>query len=223
MYSFPKLESRNCTNDWIAPPGQNEEAIVQPATVFPDFYRCGIDAHSGWQPLKLTQDNAAMSCRTRNLAWQHQGSRQGETIEMPDRKHSAATDEGPSSYQRNSVVSPNNEADPGNSSPLIETLRQYSFLPLQEQPPENLRKTTSTLRNSVPGEELFTDASNKRKRSSKELLEDILRKSSWYLDNNRIRKRGSHASTSSLQVYRGSTQVHHCMEDHTPHICMDEE
>ncbi|KAI3324118.1 hypothetical protein HD806DRAFT_521964 [Xylariaceae sp. AK1471] len=236
MTSFPRLQSRSCTNDWLTPLGLSDEMDDdEPAQTTADLYNRSIDAHSAvctYSPLPILEEDSRAtppppkhfplperSCSLQEYAdqWSCQadddggdyGKRLGRSI-------------GSASNRRIGVRAPYAEHQ-NPSTNLLDRLHRYSFMPHSEQTPECIRKDQPTGSAWV---DIPLEGDGERKWSSLELLQEILNRS------DPSSKKSSRSKSSSGQPNparpRGSKQRDElgrvpCSEDTMPHVCMDEQ
>ncbi|KAI1843771.1 hypothetical protein JX266_010030 [Neoarthrinium moseri] len=219
--SFPALPSRHCTNEWISPLGVDEEELYKHRDVVASLYQYGIDAHTGVcsPPLDLQTLESNMQAGNNLVAEtsmlrtvELRGSvgileREGQPSGSPIQKHQGSS-QGTELRDSQSYL------------PLMDRLRRYSFIPLEDHTPEIIRQATYRQKTSQQ-EEL--PLQGQRKRSSKELLEDILARSltvSAKTTVSAISGRAASRKSSTQAVKRGRVS---CSEDHAPHMCLDEQ
>jgi hypothetical protein len=238
MTSFPRLQSRSCTNDWLTPLGLSDELEDdEPAQTTADLYNRGIDAHSGgfiYNPLPvLEEDSRVTSSLPEHSPLVHEDD---SSFQAYDDQWSCQADDGNDEYRRRlgrsigsashrriGARAPNTSHQSVNTS-LFDRLRRYSFMPLSEQPPECIRRGQPTQSTwvDVPLEE-----DRERKLSSRELLQEILDRSDPS-SMNTSRSKSSSGKPNAARSRESSKQRNvagrvPCSEDTTPHLCTDEQ
>ncbi|KAI0438237.1 hypothetical protein F4803DRAFT_569818 [Xylaria telfairii] len=213
--SFPRLISRSCTNDWLTPLGlsneiENEEAQHQETTT--DLYNRGIDAHSGvclYNPLPILEESPQPTPTFLNCP------------SFADDSHSLGRSIGVASHRRIKEREPCDQSQSLKEN-ILDGLRRYSFLPLLDQTPENIRQDHLAHPSCM---EFPLEGDEGRKLSSQELLQQILHQS----DKHSMRSSGSKSSSGALNTIQpkescgkqSEIEVKCCSEDTTPHICLD--
>ncbi|KAI0966238.1 hypothetical protein F4678DRAFT_466818 [Xylaria arbuscula] len=235
--SFPRLISRSCTNDWLTPLGlfddvENGESAERREMVV-DFYNDGIDAHCGiglYNPLPILEEDSQSNstpppqthledCQLHIHDEDQWPSVAGDGEE--DYKKNLGSSIGVACHQRIRFKSPHDQHQHESGTPL-NGLRRYSFLPLLDHTPKHTRQTRQ-VRPSLterPHEE------HSRKRSSRELLQQILHRSNSSSLNSLGSKSGQWEENmvgSQKSKVRGELERAPCSEDTTPHICVDEQ
>ncbi|KAI1416379.1 hypothetical protein F5Y13DRAFT_205260 [Hypoxylon sp. FL1857] len=236
MTCFPKLPSRMCTSDWLTPLGLfGELNLSKHRATMSDLYAHGVDAHCGVdipKPLEILEESPRqtpvpidnVSFQTPESQW---CTRPSKGLETGYLKSGRAIGVSTHCRKSSTKLMETRKSDPNHG--LLDKLRRYSFMPLLDLTPENIRGASlpTRTRSEVP---LYKDGG--KKRSSKELLQGILdrrpvpkkssRKSSQR--SSRSGTRGRRKTTiSSAQKRRSGLDCMSCSEDHHPHICMDEQ
>lgn len=237
MTCFPGLPSRSSTADWLTPLGLfGESNMSQRGSTMSDLYVLGIDAHSGAsapKPLEILEESPSLApapisdfpFQSPGPQWPTQGDKGPDTLLKPGSAIGAST------HRRKSSFKPTDMPKPHANHGLLDTLRRYSFMPLSDQTPENIREASPS-----PPVQPWTDLPLRedggRKQSSKDLLQEILdrKPTSRGLSRRSSRKPSqlhieienrSRAGTGSSR--RSGLDRMSCSEDQTPHICMDEQ
>ncbi|KAG5946697.1 hypothetical protein E4U60_003872 [Claviceps pazoutovae] len=140
--SFPELRPRNCTNDWLKPPIEIDQLLRNKSS---DFYRRGIDAHSGLMPkspqsstrpspvpFSLPCDESVFNSKDSFFGARRylQDGRVTETLAGDGRKQSFKSMSS-TSYSRRATPVPAANQSPWQSdgeliSQIVNTLRQHS-------------------------------------------------------------------------------------------------
>ncbi|KAI1087215.1 hypothetical protein F5B19DRAFT_486874 [Rostrohypoxylon terebratum] len=231
----PGLRSRSSTADWLTPLGLfGESNMSQRGSMMSDLYVLGVDAHSGantQKPLEVLKEPPLVApapidgflFKSKGPQWPtHRG-------EGPDALLKPGSAIGASTHRRKSSFRPIESTKPHTNHGLLDTLRRYSFMPLSDQTPENIREASPPAQTCT---DLQLREDGGRKQSSKDLLQEILdkkpmpkklsrrssRKPSQPHIENPNRSRTGTASSRKSGMGRMS-----CSEDQTPHICMDEQ
>ncbi|KAI1380545.1 hypothetical protein F4677DRAFT_441858 [Hypoxylon crocopeplum] len=195
-----------------------------------DLYAHGIDAHCGVdvpKPLEVLEESPRQTpVPIDDFPFPKVGLRWSQKLlERPDAdsKESGGLI-GAAAHRRRSTVKP---VEARTNYGLLDELRRYSFMPLLDRTPENVRGALPPIRT---GAEIPLREEGGRKQSSKELLQGILdrrpasnrpsressRKSLGYGLLGRQKRTEQKRSSGALSRVS-------CSEDQTPHICMDEQ
>ncbi|KAK9788233.1 hypothetical protein AB5N19_02948 [Seiridium cardinale] len=183
------LDLRSCsgTGQWIATLEEPEEDTKSIHYAALNLYECGVDAHTGARsPIPLGEapkHDITPEISSPNGLGIAELSGVPLTDERPDNKMNNRW--GASSHSHKGIVDSRRLGEASENGPLLDELRRYSFMPLEEQTPENMRR--ATLPQEGGHEELWLRG--QRKPSSKELLEEIL------VQSGSSRKRSERAST----------------------------
>ncbi|KAI1387636.1 uncharacterized protein F4822DRAFT_430383 [Hypoxylon trugodes] len=149
MTCFPKLPSRTSTSDWLTPLGLfGESNISEHRETVSDLYACGVDAHCGTnipQSLEVLEESPLQTPVPINdfpfqeppLQWPAQQTRGLEAIGKR-----TGCSIGVSSHRRKSSVKPMENRIPEPNHNILDKLRRYSFMPLSDQTPENIREAS---------------------------------------------------------------------------------
>ncbi|KAI1458750.1 hypothetical protein F4805DRAFT_456464 [Annulohypoxylon moriforme] len=235
MTCFPKLPSRTSTTDWLTPLGLfGESNMSQHKATMSDLYVLGIDAHSGAdvpKPLEVLEESPPPTLAPiDDFLFQCSGPQWPTQVDEQSNTHlRVGSAIGASTHRRKSSFKPLEAPKPHQNHGLLDTLRRYSFMPLSDQTPENIREASPPARTwtDLP---LREDAG--RKHSSKDLLQEILdRKPASKRSSRRSSRKPSHiridiqsrSRTGTGSSRRSGRDRVSCSEDQTPHICMDEQ
>lgn len=234
MTSFPRLASRSCTNDWLTPLGLSEELESEesPQTAT-DLYHRGIDAHSGVHvnnqlPVLLENSHSSSSATGSFSLRDHSSSHQWYENQWSDQRHEKRLGRaiGSAARRRIGSVKSSQVEHHGHTTTtnLLDRLRRYSFIPLPEQTTEHTRKDGPS---QPPTVEIPPNGDGERKRSSQELLQEILNRS----DPSSMKSSRSKSSTTAVPNTARTRESSRqrsivarlpCSEDMTPHVCTDE-
>lgn len=239
---FPRLLSRTSTSDWLTPLGLlSDPHTSQQKGTASDLYARGIDAHSGVDtpkhldmleesPSETPGPIKSFPSQVIPLQWPRKLD-EGPPVSS-NRTGSAI---GVSSHRRKSTIKPMEARNLDSGHSLLDQLRRYSFMPLSDHTPESIREALPPAR--TPADIPLLEEGG-RKRSSQELLQDILdrklasdrtsqkssrkssRRNSRAYAPERRKKTGSKATQPGGRSGPGRMS---CSEDQTPHICMDEQ
>ncbi|KAI1205561.1 uncharacterized protein F4807DRAFT_282584 [Annulohypoxylon truncatum] len=237
MTCFPKLPSRTSTTDWLTPLGLfGESNMSQHKSTTPDLYVLGIDAHSGAsapKPLGVVEESPLLtptSAPVDNFPFQSSGPQWPTQVDEGSDTHlKAGSAIGVSAHRRKSSFKPIEAPKPHPNHGLLDTLRRYSFMPLLDQTPENIREASPPARTWT---DLPLREDGGRKNSSMDLLQEILdRKPASKMPSRRSSRRPSHINvdiqgrsrTGTASSQRSGRDRMSCSEDHMPHICTDEQ
>ncbi|KAI8950399.1 hypothetical protein F4801DRAFT_590468 [Xylaria longipes] len=239
--SFPRLISRSCTNDWLTPLGlcgeMESREQVQDQETITNLYNHGVDAHSGvciHSPLPILEEvpRTTSTCPDCSpfLDDYHSPIREneGQWLSLAednngDHRKRLGRSIGVARHRRIKAREPRDQHQNFKEN-LLDGLRRYSFLPLLDQTPENIRGEHPTNHSWM---EIPLEGDRGRKLSSQELLQQILHQS----DTSSMRSSRSKSSSGAMTTTqlkgggRGQSQieVRPCSEDTTPHICLDEQ
>ncbi|KAI1310656.1 hypothetical protein F5Y03DRAFT_403038 [Xylaria venustula] len=237
--SFPRLISRSCTNDWLTPLGllddvENGESAERREMVI-DLYNDGIDAHCGtgiYNPLPILEEDSQSNstppppqtdledCQLHIHEYEDQWPAvAGEGKE--DYKKNLGSSIGVACHKRIRARNPHDQHQ-GESGNLLNGLRRYSFLPLLDDTPEHIRRARQAQHSSTES----AHERHNRKRSSRELLQQILHRPNSPSINSLGSKSGHWEENmvgSQKSKVRGELERAPCSEDTTPHICVDEQ
>ncbi|KAI1338937.1 hypothetical protein F5Y15DRAFT_416698 [Xylariaceae sp. FL0016] len=170
MTSFPKLLSRSCTSDWLTPiemfsdseadwssvggvdlydNGEDTQSVrgVDPPI---SIYSQGVDAHvrepanTVLSPLGASTRSATPLSHPSTHLQRQQGRslRQVDSREVRGRKLGRSI--GSTIRQRRISVRKKSESQEDQGEGILDKLRRYSFMPLIDQTPENIRRATPT-------------------------------------------------------------------------------
>ncbi|KAI1422450.1 hypothetical protein F5Y12DRAFT_717347 [Xylaria sp. FL1777] len=236
---FPRLKSRSCTNDWLTPLGlfddiENDQSAERREMVA-DFYNDGVDAHSAvciYSPLPIleedSQSNSILPPHAQFEDYQSYvqeyenqwPSQAGEDEENYKKKLGRSI--GVASHKRIKVRNSHGQRQDMTEN-LLNVLRRYSFIPLSDHTPKYIRRDQAAPSSWMKRPQ---EGDMGRKRSSRELLQEVLHRSSTSSINWLRSKSGSLSpyiagpQDSKLQE---ELEGMSCSEDATPHICVDEQ
>ncbi|KAI0888336.1 uncharacterized protein GGS22DRAFT_96156 [Annulohypoxylon maeteangense] len=196
MTCFPKLPSRTSTTDWLTPLGLfGESNMSQHKATMSDLYVLGIDAHSGAdvpKPLEILEESPPPTLApSEDFLFQSSGPQWPTQVDKGSDTHlKAGSAIGVSAHRRKSSIKPIEAPKPHQNHGLLDTLRRYSFMPLSDQTPENIREASPPARTLA---DLPLREDGGRKQSSKDLLQEILdRKPPSKRSSRRSSRRPSH-------------------------------
>ncbi|KAI3330017.1 hypothetical protein F4824DRAFT_355241 [Ustulina deusta] len=200
-----------------------------------DLYNHGVDAHSGifiHNPLPILEENPqSNSAPPSQVQFQYYQShiheyenqwpsQAGEGEE--DCRKNLGRSIGVACHKRIRVRNPHDQRQ-DISENLLDRLRRYSFMPLSDHTPECIRRDRPA---ELSWTERPQEGNRGRKRSSRELLQQILDRSS----PPSVNSSGSKSASWALNIARsqdpkrqGELEGVSCSEDTTPHICVDEQ
>ncbi|CAJ2504826.1 Uu.00g122200.m01.CDS01 [Anthostomella pinea] len=223
MTSFPKLLSRTCTDEWLTPATllkhQKGDGDPRDTTMSSDLYQHGVDAHFGTVQahLPVLEESPMPSPPFMQTSPFEEVGR----YEANSKRLGRAL--GSLSHRRRSSFKPAPSSDQAQNEGLLDKLRRYSFMPLLEQTPGGIRGASPP---HPPLERTWTELPDReRKRSSKEMLQDILdnvysppNRSSDSSSGTRKGKAPERASQDRSRMTCTS-----CPEDAMPHVCTDDQ
>ncbi|KAI1080014.1 hypothetical protein F5B20DRAFT_148139 [Whalleya microplaca] len=229
--NFPKLSSRASTTDWLTPLGlYGDPDHLQRRETISDLYNHGVDAHCGVEnsaPLSIVEESPRHTpLPTDNESLLHDAERawSSQLDEAPrsHNKRKMGYAIGSATQSRRSSVKPieNHEPTP-KSGGFLDTLRRYSFMPLLDQTPENIRAATPPIRSwTILPLQLERD----KKRSSKAMLQEILDQSptSSKSSSSKSGSRKKSASWKTPKRLSGPGRMS-CSEETAPHVCLDDQ
>lgn len=210
--------------DW-PPPASDERPLLHPRPhTQPTLYESGIDAHS-YSYDDHAEPPRSPTCLLPEPMVIHEVPPMQEGALPPPQIMSSispgskmGSEIGVSTHRRKSSTKSTVQPEANDDNMLLNKLRRYSFLPLLDDTPENLRSTPTP---PQPTDEISLQAGPRR--SSRDVLRKILERAPPLPKPDRAGI--YHAITGAARApNRGSMAGRHLSRsgDHVPHMCADE-